>query len=162
VELSAAGDRGSCPTELPMPKPLVDDDGRPLRTGTVWTASAHIITAVLGSGVLSLTWAVAQLGWVAGPAVMVLFAAVICYTAILLTECYRSGDPVFGQRNRTYIDAVRAILGSSKERLCGVMHAAVQPLRHQHRGHHCRLRQHKVINAPNTALLDRDMSTSVM
>ena len=100
------------------PKPLVDDDGRPRRTGTLWTAIAHIITAVIGSGVLSLAWGVAQLGWAAGPAVMVLFAAVICYTSTLLAECYRSGDPVFGPRNRSYIDAVRATLGESKERLC--------------------------------------------
>ncbi|KAJ7002767.1 hypothetical protein NC653_008084 [Populus alba x Populus x berolinensis] len=35
-----------------------DDDGRPKRTGTVWTASAHIITAVIGSGVLSLASAI--------------------------------------------------------------------------------------------------------
>jgi hypothetical protein len=52
---------------------------------------------------------------------MVLFAAVIYYTSTLLAECYRSGDPVFGPRNRTYIDAVRATLGESKERLCGVI-----------------------------------------
>ncbi|KAI3921370.1 hypothetical protein MKW92_028293 [Papaver armeniacum] len=41
-----------------------DDDGRLKRTGTVWTATAHIITAVIGSGVLSLAWAIAQLGWI--------------------------------------------------------------------------------------------------
>ncbi|XP_062195030.1 amino acid permease 3-like [Phragmites australis] len=116
VELGAAGDHDHGHTELP--KQPVDDDGRPLRTGTVWTASAHIITAVIGSGVLSLAWGVAQLGWAAGPTVMVLFAAVIYYTSTLLAECYRSGDPVFGLRNRTYIDAVRATLGGSKERLC--------------------------------------------
>ena len=51
----------------------LDDDGRPCRKGTFWTASAHIITAVIGSGVLSLAWAIAQLGWVAGPAAMLLF-----------------------------------------------------------------------------------------
>ncbi|KAF8691907.1 hypothetical protein HU200_040026 [Digitaria exilis] len=104
-----------------LPKPLVDDDGRPLRTGTLWTVSAHIITAVIGSGVLSLAWGVAQLGWVAGPAVMVLFAAVIYYTSTLLAECYRCGDPMFGLRNRTYIDAVRATLGDSKEKLCSAI-----------------------------------------
>nr|CAB3480527.1 unnamed protein product [Digitaria exilis] len=115
-----SSDQAQNRSETPeLPKPLVDDDGRPLRTGTVWTASAHIITAVIGSGVLSLAWGVAQLGWAAGPAVMVLFAAVIYYTSTLLAECYRSGDPMFGQRNRTYIDAVRATLGESKERLCG-------------------------------------------
>ncbi|RZC66200.1 hypothetical protein C5167_009891 [Papaver somniferum] len=43
-----------------------DDDGRQKRTGTLLTASAHIITAVIGSGVLSLAWAIAQLGWIAG------------------------------------------------------------------------------------------------
>ncbi|KAM2888626.1 hypothetical protein FF1_012330 [Malus domestica] len=52
----------------------VDDDGRPKRTGTWMTASAHIITAVIGSGVLSLVWAIAQLGWVAGPAVLMAFS----------------------------------------------------------------------------------------
>ncbi|CAO2187776.1 unnamed protein product [Urochloa humidicola] len=121
MELGAAGDHVQSRAEAEPSKPLVDDDGRPLRTGTVWTASAHIITAVIGSGVLSLAWGVAQLGWAAGPTVMALFAGVIYYTSTLLAECYRSGDPVFGRRNRTYIDAVRATLGESKERLCGAI-----------------------------------------
>ncbi|KAK4477768.1 hypothetical protein RD792_017030 [Penstemon davidsonii] len=79
----------------------VDDDGRPQRTGSVWTASAHIITAVIGSGVLSLGWAIAQLEWIAGPTVM------------FLADCYRSGDPLFGKRNYTYMDAVRSNLGTN-------------------------------------------------
>ncbi|KAH6833873.1 amino acid permease 3 [Perilla frutescens var. hirtella] len=99
----------------------VDDDGRPQRTGNVWTASAHIITAVIGSGVLSLAWAIAQLGWVAGPTVMFLFSFVIYYTSTLLADCYRSGDPLFGKRNYTYMDAVRANLGGSKVKLCGTI-----------------------------------------
>ncbi|MQL71145.1 hypothetical protein Taro_003466 [Colocasia esculenta] len=98
-----------------------DDDGRPKRTGTVWTASAHIITAVIGSGVLSLAWAVAQLGWIAGPAVMFLFSFVIYYTSTLLADCYRSGDPVTGKRNYTYMDAVRANLGGMKVKICGLI-----------------------------------------
>lgn len=81
-------------------------------TGTVWTASAHIITAVIGSGVLSLAWATAQLGWVAGPTVLLLFSFVTYYTSVLLSECYRSGDPVDGKRNYTYMDAVRSNLGT--------------------------------------------------
>ncbi|XP_066342631.1 amino acid permease 3-like [Miscanthus floridulus] len=101
-----------------------DDDGRPRRTGTVWTASAHIITAVIGSGVLSLAWAIAQLGWAAGPAVMLLFAVVIYYTSTLLAECYRSGDPVAGKRNYTYMDAVSASLGGAKVTLCGAIQYA--------------------------------------
>ncbi|KAG0488077.1 hypothetical protein HPP92_006888 [Vanilla planifolia] len=96
-----------------------DDDGRPRRRGTMWTASAHIITAVIGSGVLSLAWAIAQLGWIAGPAVMILFAFVIYYTSALLADCYRSGDPSTGKRNYTYMDAVHANLGGLKVKMCG-------------------------------------------
>ncbi|CAL9110684.1 unnamed protein product [Musa textilis] len=88
-----------------------DDDGRAKRTGTLWTASAHIVTAVIGSGVLSLAWAIAQLGWVAGPVVMLLFSFVTYYTSTLLADCYRSGDPIAGKRNYNYTDAVHAYLG---------------------------------------------------
>ncbi|CAN4121093.1 unnamed protein product [Withania somnifera] len=96
-----------------------DDDGRFKRTGSVWTASAHIITAVIGSGVLSLAWAIAQLGWIAGPIVMFLFSFVTCYTSALLSDCYRSGDPVSGKRNYTYMDAVQANLGGLQVKICG-------------------------------------------
>ncbi|KAE8666648.1 Amino acid permease 2 [Hibiscus syriacus] len=96
-----------------------DDDGRLKRSGTVWTASAHIITAVIGSGVLSLAWATAQLGWVAGPIVMLMFSFVTYYTSALLAACYRSGDPVDGKRNYTYMDAVRSNLGGFKVKICG-------------------------------------------
>lgn len=82
-----------------------------MSVGDIWTASAHIITAVIGSGVLSLAWAIAQLGWIAGPVVMILFSFVIYYTSGLLADCYRSGDPITGKRNYTYMDAVRANLG---------------------------------------------------
>jgi len=100
---------------------VLDDDGRPRRTGTVLTASAHIVTAVIGSGVLSLPWAVAQLGWAAGPPVMLLFGGVMYYTSTLLAECYRAGDPATGRRSYSYTDAVRAILGGTKVTLCGVV-----------------------------------------
>ncbi|KAK8586739.1 hypothetical protein V6N13_085765 [Hibiscus sabdariffa] len=96
-----------------------DDDGRVKRTGSFWTASAHIITAVIGSGVLSLAWAIAQLGWIAGPAVMLLFSIVTYYTSSLLTECYRTSDPVSGKRNYTYTHAVGSILGGYKVKVCG-------------------------------------------
>ncbi|XP_071721900.1 amino acid permease 3-like [Rutidosis leptorrhynchoides] len=96
-----------------------DDDGRLKRTGSVWTASSHIITAVIGSGVLSLAWATAQLGWVAGPTVMFLFSFVTYYTSTLLAACYRHGDPITGKRNYTYMDAVRSNLGGFKVTLCG-------------------------------------------
>ncbi|KAL2503611.1 Amino acid permease 3 [Abeliophyllum distichum] len=98
-----------------------DDDGRLKRTGTVWTSSAHIITAVIGSGVLSLAWATAQLGWIAGPTVMFLFSFVTYYTSSLLASCYRSGDPDTGKRNYTYMDAVRSNLGGFQVKICGAI-----------------------------------------
>eukprot|EP00250_Pteridium_aquilinum_P003359 c13671_g1_i1 orf=404-1828(+) len=100
---------------------LHDDDGRPRRTGNVWTASAHVITAVIGSGVLSLAWSIAQLGWIAGPPILLGFALVTYYTSILLVDCYRAPDPITGTRNYTYMDAVRSYLGGSRRStwVCG-------------------------------------------
>ncbi|TQD99668.1 hypothetical protein C1H46_014726 [Malus baccata] len=96
----------------------IDDDGRPKRTGTVWTASLHIITAIIGSGVLSLAWAIAQLGWIAGPAAMAIFSFITYYTSTLLASCYR--DPVTGKRNYSYYsDAVRSNLGEFLVKMCG-------------------------------------------
>lgn len=78
----------------------------------MWTAVAHIITGVLGSGVLSLSWSTAQLGWIAGPLTMVCFALITLFSAFLLCNCYRSPDPVHGpDRNRSYLEAVRMYLG---------------------------------------------------
>ncbi|OMO50882.1 Amino acid transporter, transmembrane [Corchorus capsularis] len=101
-------------------KDLLDDDGRVKRTGTWLTASAHIITAVIGSGVLSLAWAIAQLGWVAGPAVLMAFSFITYFTSTLLADCYRAPDPVHGKRNYTYMEVVRAYLGGRKVQLCGL------------------------------------------
>ncbi|XP_055804402.1 amino acid permease 3-like [Solanum dulcamara] len=98
-----------------------DDDGRLKRRGTVWTASAHIITAVIGSGVLSLAWATAQLGWIAGPTVLLLFSFVTYYTSSLLSDCYRTGDQLTGTRNYTYMDVVRANFGGVHVKICGVI-----------------------------------------
>lgn len=81
-------------------------------TGTVWTATSHIVAAVVGSGVLALAWTVAQLGWVVGPLVLVGFSCVTYYTSALLADCYRYPDPVDGAVNREYIDAVRCYLGT--------------------------------------------------
>ncbi|KAL6012782.1 Amino acid permease 6 [Asimina triloba] len=97
-----------------------DDDGREKRTGTLLTASAHIITAVIGSGVLSLAWAIAQLGWVAGPVALLIFSTITWFMSTLLADCYRSPDPVTGKRNYTYMEVVRANLGGTKVQLCGI------------------------------------------
>ncbi|KAJ8542795.1 hypothetical protein K7X08_005318 [Anisodus acutangulus] len=92
------------------------------RTGNEWTALAHIITAVIGSGVLSLGWSMAQLGWIAGPLTMLLFACVTLTSAFLLSNCYKSPDPETGpDKNGCYLDAVQKILGKRNARLCGIV-----------------------------------------
>lgn len=95
-----------------------DDDGHVKRTGTLTTVSAHIITAVIGSGVLSLAWATAQLGWIVGPLVLLVFAVITWYTSLMLADCYR--HPVTGKRNYTYKECVQSILGGKQYMLCAV------------------------------------------
>ncbi|ESR35985.1 hypothetical protein CICLE_v100286922mg, partial [Citrus x clementina] len=85
-----------------------DDDGRPKRTGTLMTASAHIITAVIGSGVLSLAWAISQLGWIAGPMALMIFSFITGFTSSLLADCYRCSTT--GRRNYTYMEVVKSNL----------------------------------------------------
>ncbi|CAL0319258.1 unnamed protein product [Lupinus luteus] len=105
----------------PNSSDLFDDDGRLKRTGSVWTAYAHLITGVIGAGVLSLAWAMAQLGWFLGILCIVLFSAITLYTANLLADCYRSPHPVTGKRNTTYMDAVKVHLGGKMHVYCGVV-----------------------------------------
>ncbi|XP_024630904.1 amino acid permease 6 [Medicago truncatula] len=97
-----------------------DDDGHIKRTGTWVTASAHIVTAVIGSGVLSLAWAVAQLGWIAGSFILILFSLITLLTSFLLADCYRYPDPIHGTRNHTYMEMVKNILGGVQYKLCGL------------------------------------------
>ncbi|KAH9652572.1 Aa trans domain-containing protein [Citrus sinensis] len=87
--------------------------------GTLWTAVAHIITGVIGSGVLSLAWSMAQLGWIAGPLAMVIFASVTLFATFLLCDCHRSPDPEYGPgRNRSYLEAVDMCLGKTNAWAC--------------------------------------------
>lgn len=81
--------------------------------GTVWTAVAHIVTGVIGSGVLSLAWSISQLGWIAGPLAMLLFASVTLFSSFLLSNTYRSPDPEYGpHRHPSYLNAVNLHLGN--------------------------------------------------
>ncbi|XP_010252954.1 PREDICTED: probable amino acid permease 7 isoform X1 [Nelumbo nucifera] len=109
--------------QVPLLRPSTESDGNfnLKRTGTLWTATAHIITAVIGSGVLSLAWSMAQLGWIAGPVAMIIFAGITVVSSNLLCDCYRSPDPEFGlTRNRSYMEAVRLNLGKGEIWLCGL------------------------------------------
>ncbi|KAK2639077.1 hypothetical protein Ddye_026872 [Dipteronia dyeriana] len=91
--------------EIPL---LIHEDGElPAESsvngiGNVWTAMAPIITGVVGSGVLSLAWRVAQLGWIAGPLSMLFFASITLTSSFLLCNCYRTPHPQHGPgRNRS-------------------------------------------------------------
>lgn len=82
-----------------------------LIAGNALTASIHIITVVIGAGVLALAWAMAQLGWILGIASILTFSSVSIFTYSLVADCYRYPDPVTGKRNYTYMQAVKAYLG---------------------------------------------------
>ncbi|KAK4490977.1 hypothetical protein RD792_001698, partial [Penstemon davidsonii] len=88
----------------------------------IWTASAHIITAVIGSGVLSLAWGVAQLGWIAGVITLLMFSGITLYTSSLLADCYRS--PGTGQRNYSYKEVVKNNLGDRMYIACALVQYA--------------------------------------
>ncbi|XP_028803454.1 probable amino acid permease 7 isoform X1 [Neltuma alba] len=92
------------------------------RTGNVWSAAAHIITGVIGAGVLSLAWATAQLGWIAGPLCIILFAITTLVSVYLLCDCYRFPHPETGElRNRSFTDAVKLYLGETNKKFCTVL-----------------------------------------
>ncbi|KAI9097434.1 hypothetical protein K1719_025205 [Acacia pycnantha] len=101
--------------------PLVDDDGLPKRTGNALTATTHIITVVVGAGVLALPWAMAQLGWIGGISVMVTFSCISIFTYNLIADCYRYPHPVSGTRNYTYMQAVKSYLGGRMHIACGIV-----------------------------------------
>ncbi|KAF6141349.1 hypothetical protein GIB67_008526 [Kingdonia uniflora] len=91
------------------------------RTGDVWSASAHIMTAVIGAGVLVVAWSVAQLGWIGGPISILIFAGISAVSAFLLCDCYKSPNPEYGPiTNHTYMDAVRLNLGRKSIWVCGL------------------------------------------
>ena len=80
--------------------------------GNIWTAVEHIMTGVIGSGVLSLAWSMAQLGWIAGPLAVLFFALITFISTFLLCNCCWFPDPEYGPgRNRSYLEAVHMSLG---------------------------------------------------
>nr|KYP70146.1 Amino acid permease 1 [Cajanus cajan] len=85
------------------------------------TATTHIVTVVVGAGVLALAWAMAQLGWLAGITIMIIFACISIYTYNLIADCYRYPHPLNGKRNYTYMQAVHAYLGGAMHVFCGLV-----------------------------------------
>ncbi len=70
-------------------------------------AACHIVTAIIGAGVLGLPNAISWLGWVAGLSLLVLFFVVALWASLMLTEVYEVG----GKTHSTYRQAVLHILG---------------------------------------------------
>lgn len=87
------------------------------RSGGTLSATAHVITAVVGAGVLSLPAAMASLGYAGGTIVFVVFGFVTLYTAQLLADLYC----VNGTRQRTYSQMVNTVLGPVQERVVAVI-----------------------------------------
>ncbi|XP_027329975.1 probable amino acid permease 7 [Abrus precatorius] len=93
-----------------------------VRTGTVWSAVAHIVTGVIGSGVLSLPWSIAQLGWLAGPFSVLLIASTTLFSSFLLCNTYRHPNPEYGpHRSASYLDVVQLHMGVGNGRLSGLL-----------------------------------------
>lgn len=88
------------------------------RNGTWIHGIFHIITAVIGSGVLYLPFFFAILGWVGGVIMLLLFGAITWYTSRLLADAM----VINGVRHRTYQSAVEAVFG----RRGGILLAIVQ------------------------------------
>ncbi|KAM0995705.1 hypothetical protein ACFX13_005853 [Malus domestica] len=98
-----------------------DELNQPLkRTGTLPTAVAHIITGVIGAGVLSLAWSVAQLGWIGGPLLMIVFASVTILSTNLLSDCYRYPKSDSPTRVGSYLEAVKVYLGEKSQTICAI------------------------------------------
>jgi len=80
--------------------------------GNLQKAVAHIITGVIGAGVLSLAWSVAQLGWIGGPFIILVFAGTTFVSSNLLSDCYTFSHPQHGNiRCSSLIDAVHFYQG---------------------------------------------------
>ena len=53
------------------------------------TAACHLVTAMIGAGILGLPNSFAWLGWIGGPVCLVFFLAVTVYCLFHLIECYQ-------------------------------------------------------------------------
>ncbi|KAL7602594.1 probable amino acid permease 7 [Lactuca sativa] len=90
-------------------------------TGNVWTALAHLIAGVIGSGVLSMAWSMAQLGWIAGPLSIILIAFFSLVSAFLISNIQLCSNHPSITINRSYLQAVHTILGYKNGLICGCL-----------------------------------------
>ncbi|KAL8256503.1 hypothetical protein R6Q59_031570 [Mikania micrantha] len=92
-------------------------------TGTVWTAVAHFIAGVIGSGVLSLAWSFSQLGWIAGPLCVIIIAFFALVSAFLISNMHLYTNPSNGTTtiNHSFLQAVHTSLGYKNGLVCGCL-----------------------------------------
>jgi amino acid permease len=76
----------------------------------MWTAMSHVVTILIGSGVLAMAWSFAQLGWISSHIVVLIFFEFTYYISTFLVDCYRYLDLVTGVVYKEYIDVVCATL----------------------------------------------------
>ncbi|TXG64047.1 hypothetical protein EZV62_011041 [Acer yangbiense] len=99
-----------------------DDDGHVKRTGIDDLLFLNIVDNKCTYNnssdrvKLSLAWALAQLGWIAGPIVLIAFSIITWFTSALLADSYRS--PFNGTRNYSYMEVVRNNLVGAKYKFC--------------------------------------------
>ena len=87
------------------------------RRGSCFSGVMHVITAVIGAGVLTLPSAMASLGYVGGTLTIVLAGLVTLYTAQLLADLYI----INGKRHRTYTQMVLTCFGKKGEISIGII-----------------------------------------
>uniref|UniRef100_A0A383V4H3 Amino acid transporter transmembrane domain-containing protein n=1 Tax=Tetradesmus obliquus TaxID=3088 RepID=A0A383V4H3_TETOB len=79
-----------------------------LQHGGGWLlATAHIVTAIIGAGVLGLPYALSWLGWVGGIFILLLFYVITLWSSLMLAECHETN----GVKHPTYRAAVLHVLG---------------------------------------------------
>jgi proton-coupled amino acid transporter len=109
-----AGGQGGKP--LPkVPSSVAIAHHQPSRHSSWWGATSHIVTAVVGAGVLSLPYSLNVLGWVGGPIMILVMAYITLKTSVLLADCYY----VHGKRRRTYREVVNAVFGRRGDIILG-------------------------------------------
>ncbi|KAI3717942.1 hypothetical protein L1987_69885 [Smallanthus sonchifolius] len=113
--------RGDYDDEEEQP-PLLQSSNHNL-TGTVWTAVAHFIAGVIGSGVLSLAWSMTQLGWIAGPLCVIIIAFFALVSSFLISNIHLYTNPSNGSTttNHSFLQAVHTILGYKNGLVCGCL-----------------------------------------
>ncbi|GAX82508.1 hypothetical protein CEUSTIGMA_g9935.t1 [Chlamydomonas eustigma] len=77
-------------------------------TGSWISGVFHLITVMIGGGVLSLPSSMALLGWGLGPVLLVVFGAATIWSAYMLADIFETPD---GSKHYTYKGAVATILG---------------------------------------------------